>query len=53
MQAREREGPGIIPQSLTSAEWKKMVLPRKVKLELGSLWDKQVMMSRSRWNLYI
>lgn len=52
MQAREREGPGIIPQSLTSAEWK-MVLPRKVKFELRSLWDKQVVMSRSRWNLYI
>lgn len=34
---REREGPGIIPKSLTSAEWRMMVLPSKVKFEVGSL----------------
>ena len=34
---RAREGSGIIPKSLTSAEWRMMVLPCKVKFELGSL----------------
>lgn len=46
---REREGPGITPTSLTIAEWRMMVLPNKVKFELESLWDIQVVISRSRW----
>lgn len=33
MQIREREGPSIIPRSLTLAEPKMMVLPAKVKFE--------------------
>lgn len=38
VQVREREEPGIIPKSLTLAEWRMVVWPSKVKFGLGSRW---------------